>query len=207
MQFENSFDVPLPPAEAWKVLMDVPRIAPCFPGAELTETLGPDKFKGRAGVKIGPVNLFFAGEAEFVAKDEAAHKATLKGKGNDTKGRGQAAATVDFALVEHDGGTRVNVKTDLNMTGMVAQYGRASGLMKEIAGAILGQFAENLRREIDRTSPHDAQDAAAKATGEAVATAARTVQPAAPAAAPVSAFSILWIALKNWLSGLLGRKS
>ena len=62
MQFENSFDVPLPPAEAWKVLMDVPRIAPCFPGAELTETLGPDKFKGRAGVKIGPVNLFFAGE-------------------------------------------------------------------------------------------------------------------------------------------------
>ena len=109
MQFENSFDVPLPPAEAWKVLLDVPRIAPCLPGAELTETLGPDKYKGRAGVKIGPVHLFFAGEAEIVARDEAARKATIKGKGNDTKGRGQAAATVDFALVDHNGGTRVNV--------------------------------------------------------------------------------------------------
>lgn len=202
MQFENSFDVPLPPAEAWKVLLDVPRIAPCLPGAELTETLGPDKFKGRAGVKIGPVHLFFAGEAEIVARDEAARKATIKGKGNDTKGRGQAAATVDFALVDHDGGTRVNVTTDLNLTGMVAQYGRASGLMKEIAGAIMGQFAENLRKEIERTQPAPAATAAPMA----VPSAAAPASPPAPAA-PVSAFSILWIALKSWVAGLLGRKS
>ena len=213
MQFENSFDVPLPPAEAWKVLMDVPRIAPCLPGAELTETLGPDKYKGRAGVKIGPGHLSFAGEAEIVAKDEAALKATIKGKGNDTKGRGQASAMVDFFLVDHDGGTRVNVKTDLNMTGMVAQYGRASGLMKEIAGAILGQFAENLRKEIDRAPPAAAQVAAA--AGAAVDSAAptvtsapeRTTQPAAPATAPISAFSILWIALKSWIAGMFGKKT
>lgn len=218
MQFENSFDVPLPPAEAWKVLLDVPRIAPCLPGAELTETLGPDKYKGRAGVKIGPVNLYFAGEAEIVAKDEAERKATIKGKGNDTKGRGQAAATVDFALVGHEGGTRVNVTTDLNMTGMVAQYGRASGLMKEIAGAIMGQFAENLRKEIERTQPvatAAAQSAdpgsagaalAARASAPAAVPAERSAAPA-PATAPVSAFSILWIALKSWIAGLFGRKS
>ena len=216
MQFENSFDVPLPPAEAWKVLMDVPRIAPCLPGAELTETLGPDRYKGRAGVKIGPVHLSFAGEAEIVSKDEAALKATIKGKGNDTKGRGQAAAMVDFYLVDHDGGTRVNVKTDLNMTGMVAQYGRASGLMKEIAGAILGQFAENLRKEIERTPPVMAQVAAvAGVAAETAATSVssapeRTIQSAgpapAPAPAPISAFSILWIALKNWIAGMFGRK-
>lgn len=225
MQFENSFDVPLPPAEAWKVLLDVPRIAPCLPGAELTETLGPDKYKGRAGVKIGPVNLFFAGEAEILEKDEAARKAKLKGRGNDTKGRGQASATVDFNLVEHNGGTRVNVLTDLNMTGMVAQYGRASGLMKEIAGAILTQFADNLRKEIERSSPPasapaqaeaaapaaaqaPAQSADAQAASPAPASAPQAApRPAAPAAAPVSAFAILWIALKSWIGGMFGKKS
>ncbi len=207
MQFENSFDVPLPPAEAWKVLLDVPRIAPCLPGAELTETLGPDKYKGRAGVKIGPVNLFFAGEAEIVERDNAAHKAKLKGRGNDTKGRGQASAVVDFALVPAGSGTRVNVVTDLNMTGMVAQYGRASGLMKEIAGAILTQFADNLRKEIERDMPVAAETAVAtdaSAAPEVAATAAPRAAP--PATAPVSAFAILWIALKSWIGGMLGRK-
>ncbi|MGE0627175.1 MAG: SRPBCC family protein, partial [Hyphomicrobiaceae bacterium] len=98
MQFENSFSVPLPPDEAWKVLLDVPRIAPCLPGAELTETVGPDKYKGRAGVKVGPVNLFFAGEAEIINRDDAAHTAQVKARGNDTKGRGQASAMVNFSL-------------------------------------------------------------------------------------------------------------
>ncbi len=219
MQFENSFDVPLPPAEAWKVLLDVPRIAPCLPGAELTETLGPDKYKGRAGVKIGPVNLFFAGEAEIVERDDTAHKAKLKGRGNDTKGRGQASAVVDFALVPAGEGTRVNVVTDLNMTGMVAQYGRASGLMKEIAGAILTQFADNLRKEIERSMPAPAAAEASSATASATNTtpvsasetpsAATSAPPRAapPAATPVSAFAILWIALKSWIGGMFGRKS
>lgn len=219
MQFENSFDVPLPPAEAWKVLLDVPRIAPCLPGAELTETLGPDKYKGRAGVKVGPVNLFFAGEAEILEKNETARTARLKGKGNDTKGRGQASATVDFAMVPHEGGTRVNVKTDLNMTGAVAQYGRASGLMKEIAGAILTQFADNLRKEIESSRPAASPaPAPAAATSAATSAAAATASSAsappaaaatsrpAPAAVPVSAFAILWIALKSWLAGLFGMK-
>ncbi len=233
MKFENTFDVPLPPAEAWKVLLDVPRIAPCLPGAELTETLGPDKYKGRAGVKIGPVHLYFAGEAEIVERDDAAHKARLKGRGNDTKGRGQASAVVDFGLVEHGGGTRVDVVTDLTMTGMVAQYGRASGLMKEIAGAILTQFAENLRKEIERAPPAADSAVAAPASttshpsiasgtapasssisaADAVAAARpasipiRDLPPLPPASAPISAFSILWIALKSWIGGMFGRKS
>lgn len=201
MQFDNSFDVPLPPAEAWKVLLDVPRIAPCLPGAELTETLGPDKFKGRAGVKVGPVHLFFAGEAEIVAKDEAARTARIKGKGNDTKGRGQASATVDFTLVANGPGTRVDVKTDLNMTGAVAQYGRASGLMKEIAGAILVKFADNLRQEIERSQPANTAAAIDEASPRQ---SSASIQ--APAAVPISALSILWIALKSWLAGLLGMK-
>ena len=218
MQFENTFNVPLPPAEAWKVLLDVPRIAPCLPGAELTETIGPDKYKGRAGVKVGPVHLFFAGEAEILNKNESAHTAEVKAKGNDTKGRGQASALVHFGLQPEGTGTRVVVKTDLNMTGAVAQYGRASGLMKEIAGAILGQFADNLRKEIERSKPveavasvaapptADTSAAPAQATTNAQKPAsAMTAQPA-PAAMPISAFSILWIALKSWFAGLLGMK-
>ena len=233
MQFENTFDVPLPPAEAWKVLLDVPRIAPCLPGAELTETIGPDKFKGRAGVKVGPVHLFFAGEAEILNKNDAAHSADVKAKGNDTKGRGQAAANVNFALKPEGSGTRVVVKTDLNMTGAVAQYGRASGLMKEIAGAILNQFADNLRKEIERSRPEPATSSPVMTGGNVASSAAAarplsppsSSQPASPSqaaspsqpaspsaptrptsAAPISAFSILWIALKSWLSGLIGMK-
>ncbi len=229
MQFENSFEVPLPPAQAWSVLMDVPRITPCLPGAELTETIGPDSYKGKAGVKVGPVKLYFAGQADIIDKDDAAHTARIKARGNDTKGRGQASATVDFALVPQGAGTRVDVKTDLNMTGAVAQYGRASGLMKEIAGAILTQFAENLRQELEgrdeiATAPAAAasEAAAAPVANQAEAAASPRVAtitepepaaasgqagtPTAPAAAPISAFAVLWIALKSWFAKLIGLK-
>ena len=190
MQFENSFEVPLPPGEAWAVLLDVPRIAPCLPGAEITETLGPDRYKGRAGVKVGPVNLSFAGEAEIVARDEAAKTARVRAKGSDTKGRGQASAMVFFALRPQGSGTRVDVKTDLNLTGAVAQYGRASGLMKEIAGALLGQFADNLRQEIARS-------------GQAALPGSAPMPP--PAVKPISAFALLWAAIKALIARWLGR--
>lgn len=208
MQFENSFDVPLPPREAWKVLLDVPRIAPCLPGAELTETLGPDKYKGRAGVKVGPVNLFFAGEAEIIEKNEETMTAKVKAKGNDTKGRGQAAAMVEFSLHPAGAGTTVKVNTDLNMTGAVAQYGRASGLMKEIAGQIMGQFAANLSQEIQRSAPAPAGVAAG---GEQQASGADAVAPPrqpgpAPAAKPLSAFALLWGAIAAMFSRWLGLK-
>ncbi|MFM1814755.1 MAG: hypothetical protein RLZ98_1450 [Pseudomonadota bacterium] len=216
MQFENSFEVPLPPDEAWNVLLDVPRIAPCFPGAELTETLPDNRFKGRAGVKVGPVNLFFAGEAQIVDRDDDARTARVKARGNDTKGRGQASATVDFALVPAGSGSRVNVSTDLNMTGAVAQYGRASGLMKEIAGALIDEFAQNLAREIQGSNAATASGAASAADGTAGGTSAvggtsdgaatrpASVSHAPPAAKPISAFSLLWKAFTAWISGLLG---
>jgi carbon monoxide dehydrogenase subunit G len=204
MQFENSFDVPLLPREAWKVLLDVPRIAPCLPGAELTETVGPDKYKGRAGVKVGPVNLFFAGEAEIIEKNDEAMTAKVKAKGNDTKGRGQAAATVEFSLHPSGQGTNVRVKTDLNMTGAVAQYGRASGLMKEIAGQIMGQFAQNLAQEIERSAPASA--AATSAADRGTAADSQTSRPPPPAAKPISAFALLWAAITSMIARWLGLK-
>ena len=183
MKFENTFTVPLPPDDAWPVLLDVQRIAPCFPGASLTDVLEDNRFKGRAGVKVGPVNLFFAGEAQILDRDDVAKTARVRAKGNDTKGRGQAGATIDFTLSADGDGSKVEVKTDLMMSGAVAQYGRASGLMKEIAGALIDEFATNLAREIQDPGSNDG----------AVASAAK----------PVSALGVLGKASKAWISGAI----
>lgn len=148
MQLRNSFTVPADPATAWTILLDVPRIAPCMPGAELTETVGERAYKGNAKVRVGPVALTFAGEAEITAIDEAVRTATVVAKGADTKGRGAAEATVVFALAEADGQTRVDIVTDVTLSGSVAQYGRASGLIDAIAGQIVGDFAKNLERHL-----------------------------------------------------------
>jgi carbon monoxide dehydrogenase subunit G len=148
MQIKNSFTVQATPEVAWKVLLDVPRIAPCMPGAELTEVIGQNAYKGNAKLRVGPVNLTFSGEAEITTMDEATHTATVHAKGNDTKGRGAAEADVVFVLVEDGGQTRVDITTELNLTGTVAQYGRASGLIDAIASQIISDFAENLEAEI-----------------------------------------------------------
>ena len=145
MRFENSFVVPMPPAEAWALLLDVPTIAPCLPGAEITEMLSPRRFRGRAAVKVGPVQLGFDGEAEIVALDDAAMTARLVAKGREKKGRGNAAATIDFALAADPAGAKVMVVTELHLVGAVAQYGRGVGLMKDIANQLIEQFAQNLQ--------------------------------------------------------------
>lgn len=148
MQLKNSFTVPADPDTAWNILLDVPRIAPCMPGAELTETVGERAYKGNAKVRVGPVSLVFSGEAEIVDIDEAAKTATVKAKGSDTKGRGAAEASVVFSLTGEAAQTRVDIDTDLSLTGSVAQYGRASGLIDAIAGQIVSDFAKNLERHI-----------------------------------------------------------
>ncbi|MDE0779669.1 MAG: SRPBCC family protein [Alphaproteobacteria bacterium] len=148
MQLNNSFTVSATPEVAWNVLLDVPRIAPCMPGAELTEVVGENTYKGNAKLRVGPVNLTFSGEAEITEMDEASRTATVHAKGNDTKGRGAAEADVVFELVEDGGQTRVDITTELNLTGTVAQYGRASGLIDAIAGQIISDFAKNLEAEI-----------------------------------------------------------
>lgn len=144
MKIDNSFVVPVPVEQAWPLLLDVPSIAPCLPGAELTEVVGPQHYRGRAVVKVGPVQLTFEGEAQIVDIDEAARTARVVAKGSDKKGRGNAAATVLFALAEDPAGSRVDVSTDLSLVGAVAQYGRGAGLMKAIADQLVGQFAANL---------------------------------------------------------------
>jgi hypothetical protein len=155
MQLENSFTVPAPPDVAWAILLDVPRIAPCMPGAELTETVGERTYKGNAKLRVGPVSLMFSGEAEITKIDEAARTAVVKAKGNDTKGRGAAEASVVFNLVADGEASRVDITSEIDLTGSIAQYGRASGLIDAIAGQIISDFAKNLEAEIGSGAPAD----------------------------------------------------
>jgi carbon monoxide dehydrogenase subunit G len=146
MRIENTFFIAAPPAQTWQVLLDVPRIAPCLPGARLTEVLGSDRYKGEAAVKLGPVQLQFGGEAQLSGIDPAARCVRLTAKGSDRKGRGSAAAVMNFSLAAEGSGTRVTIDADLTLTGSIAQYGRASGLIKEIASELTTQFSANLSK-------------------------------------------------------------
>ncbi len=179
MKFENHFTVPLPPHEAWAVLLDIERIAPCLPGAELTEVVDPTTFKGKVAVRLGPVALTFAGQVTLEDVDDGAHKARAKAQGTDTKGRGGANATVDFHLEPDGSGSKVVVVTDLILSGSVAQYGRGVAMIQDLAGGLIDQFASSLQTMLL------AEPAGAASTGPGT--------PAAPPAAkPISGFTLLF---------------
>ena len=159
MEFDNSFDVPLPPAKAWALLMDIPRIAPCMPGAELTEIVDPQNFKGKISVRLGPMALTFGGRVAFDSTDEANRTARVKAQGSDAKGRGAANATATFRIEPAASGSKVLIHTDLTLSGAVAQYGRGVGMIQATAAQLVGQFAGNLRAQLgqERSAPsHDA---------------------------------------------------
>jgi hypothetical protein len=150
MEFDNSFDVPLSPAQAWAVLMDIRRIAPCMPGAALTEVVDAQNFRGKIAVRLGPVALAFAGRVQFEDIDETNRSARVKAQGSDDKGRGSANATATFRIEPADIGSRVFIHTDLMLSGAVAQYGRGVGMIQATAAQIIGQFAGNLRAQLER---------------------------------------------------------
>ena len=134
MEFDNSFEVPLPPDEAWKVLLDIERIAPCMPGAELTEVVDQNTYKGKIGVRLGPVALTFAGIVKFEKIDGATRTARVAAQGTDAKGRGGANAASLFRLEPAAGGSKVLVHTNLTLSGAVAQYGRGVGIIQAKIG-------------------------------------------------------------------------
>src|SRR5215471_7185440 len=177
MEFDNAFEVPLPPAEAWPVLMDIRRIAPCMPGAQLTEVVDDRTYKGNIAVRLGPVALTFAGLVKFEEIDNANRTARVKAQGTDAKGRGGANAAASFRLEPAGAGSKVLVHTDLTLSGAVAQYGRGVGMIQATAGALMKQFADNLKKQL-AAAPAVAATAAAPASA-AVSSAAATPQPAA----------------------------
>ena len=152
MKIEDSFQVDVPVDEAWKVLLDLERIAPCLPGAQLTEVEG-DEYRGTVKIKVGPITAQYKGVAKIEEADEANHKVVLQAEGRDTRGQGNASATVTATLVPEGAATTVNIDTDLNITGKVAQFGR--GVMADVSSKLLGQFADNLKRDVLSGSPSE----------------------------------------------------
>ncbi|ARP84341.1 hypothetical protein CAL12_03270 [Bordetella genomosp. 8] len=138
----------MPLEEAWQLMLDVPRILPCLPGARLTEVEGDNRYKGSVSVKLGPIRLSFDGQAQLVRQDDENHIAWLEGSGVDPKGRGSARSEFSFALAPVAGGTQVTVTTQLALSGSVAQYGRGSGMITEVASQILAQFERNLAQSL-----------------------------------------------------------
>jgi carbon monoxide dehydrogenase subunit G len=202
MEFDNSFEVPLPPHEAWKVLLDIERIAPCMPGAELTEVVGKDAYKGRIGVRLGPVALTFAGTVKFEEIDDTKHTARVSAQGTDAKGRGGANATSEFRLEPAGSGSKVLVHTNLTLSGSVAQYGRGVGIIQATATQIMNQFAKALK---DKLAVEGAA-AAAVATAAPTARSSPSIVPTpAPAAKPISGFALMWNVIWSWFTGLFKR--
>jgi uncharacterized protein len=187
MEFDNSFEVPLPPAQAWAMLMDIPRIAPCMPGAELTEIVDPQNFKGKISVRLGPVALAFAGRVEFDGIDAVNHTARVKAQGSDAKGRGGANAAATFRIEPAGTGSKVLIHSDLMLSGAVAQYGRGAGMIEATAGQIIGQFAQNLRSQL----------ASQPATTPAA-------HQAPPPAKPISGLSLLARVMWSKITALFG---
>ena len=210
MEFDNAFEVPLPPDQAWPVLMDIQRIAPCMPGAQLTEVVDTSTYKGNIAVRLGPVALTFAGLVKFEDIDNANHTARVKAQGNDAKGRGGANAAASFRLEPTANGSKVLVHTDLTLSGSVAQYGRGVGMIQATASQLMKQFADNLKTQIG-SQPVAAVSAAAPAPSSApAATAPATHAPAAPpppAAKPISGFALMAHVIWDAIKGLFGSKS
>jgi carbon monoxide dehydrogenase subunit G len=150
VQLEHSFSVPVGVDEAWKILLDIERVGACMPGA-LIDSVEGDDFTGTVKVKLGPINLTYKGHASFVEKDEAARRAVIDARGRDARGNGTAEARVTATLHEAGDTTDVKVRTELDITGKPAQFGR--GVMVDVGNKLLGQFADELARTIRGEPP------------------------------------------------------
>ncbi len=154
MRIENSFEVTAPEEACWRLLMDVPRVIPCMPGAELVETVDEAHWKARMRVKLGPISLSFLTDVRHDEVDEAARRVRLVTSAREERGRGAANATVDSRLSSADGRTTVSITTDLALSGAAAQFGR--GLVNDVTAQLLKDFAACLERQLAE-SPPDAE--------------------------------------------------
>jgi uncharacterized protein len=166
MLIKNDFEVAAPVDKVWQFFQDIPQVASCLPGTELTDDLGDDKYKGRVAVRMGPVRLQFAGEADITERNEAAKRLVVNATGAEEKGRGQASMVVTAVLAPAGRGTKVSVAQDLQLSGAAAQYGR--GMISDVSAVLMRDFSVNLADRIDRAerglAPSD-QPAARPASG------------------------------------------
>ena len=145
MEIADSFRVSTPIADTWKVMLDIEGIAPCMPGAQLQEVDG-DEYRGVVKVKVGPITAQYKGTARLAEVDEANRRIVIDASGRDTRGQGNAKATIVVTMMPEGAGTKVNVVTDLSITGKVAQFGR--GVLADVSSKLMGQFVENVERDV-----------------------------------------------------------
>jgi carbon monoxide dehydrogenase subunit G len=148
MLIKNDFEVAQPVEKVWNFFGNIPQVATCLPGAELTEDLGGEKYKGQVAVRMGPVRMLFAGTAEIAERDEAAKRLVLNAAGAEAKGRGQASMVVTATLARSGRGTKVNVTQDLQLSGAAAQYGR--GMISDVTSVLMRDFAATMQDRIER---------------------------------------------------------
>jgi hypothetical protein len=164
MLIKNEFEVAAPIDKVWAFFGDIPQVASCLPGTELTENLGDDKYSGRVAIRMGPVRLQFGGTARITERDEAAHRIVVDAAGSEARGRGQASMVVTATLANAGrGGTKVAVAQDLQLAGAAAQYGR--GMISDVSAVLMSDFSRNLASRISGNADGAAAAPAASASG------------------------------------------
>jgi uncharacterized protein len=190
MKLEHSFEVEAPLDQVWDTMIDIERVAPCLPGAEVTEAGEGGVYEGTFTVKLGPTTASYAGKLELSEVDEAAHRVRMQASGRDKRGQGSAKATISSAMTAAGAVTRVEVDTDFTLTGRLARFGRG-GMIEDVSNRLLAEFVDCLKARIEP----------AQEGGEAPAE--------APASQPVRGgslfLSVLWARIKGFFARLFGR--
>jgi carbon monoxide dehydrogenase subunit G len=199
MQLKNQFTVPLAPRDAWVFLMNIQEIAPCFPGVELTEFIDENTQKGRIKVKLGPVSMVFAGTLHFKMKDEENLCADVSANWREEKGRGSAQSDIKFQLLACDHGTQVQIESDVQLAGQVAQYGRGVGMISEISEQLISQFARNLEQKSKDFKSFTSPLSVAPSDGGVASHSTARIE--TQGSNEISAFSLLWkVLMARWKS-------
>jgi carbon monoxide dehydrogenase subunit G len=224
VKLQQSFQVRAPVERVWETLIDIERVAPCLPGAEITEAGEDGAYRGNFTVRLGPTTASYHGELHMEETDASAHRAVMRASGQDKRGQGSAKATIVSQLEAAGEVTRVEVDTDFTITGRLARFGRG-GMIQDISNRLLKDFAECLQQRIesepgaaesaaaaDQTAPAPAGRAAAAPGGEAAdptapaPAAARSPAAPLPAAKPISGFSLFFRSLWDRIRRIFGRR-
>ena len=159
MEFENTFVVDAPMEEVWDLLLDVERIAPCMPGAQVLEQTGDDVYKVAVKIKLGPMTMNYKGDVEIVDKDAGSHQATMRAKAKEARGQGTASANMRMALRPAEGGTEASILTEMQMSGKAAAMGQ--GVIKDVAATLTDTFAQNVAKLVEAPAADAEPDTAA----------------------------------------------